>query len=328
MVSDLLPSYVGAFYQYGLTIVSILATVILMAGGIIWLTSAGNDSKVTQAKEMIFGSLAGVFLLFSSYLILETINPELVKLKGIESEKLDEVVLDYVCCQATSSASTMLGNDCHDMGGKRMTGYMPVNGVCVKEGCCLLYTDDSKTTLDYCQDSIESSCSVNYNQYNYNPSYSPGGNDAFSGKNSYSWEKGSCVSNKKCGNNIKYPCEKSEDGDNCGIGTNSGHCYGQKCYIGDGRDGEPCGNKEGSICGESGSCKNQDGGGGRSCIGDCCEKVQPNGCAGKADGSECNNNTSEGYCYDSQCLVGDGKGGQRCGDPKNKSVCVHEDKET
>ncbi|MCX6795244.1 MAG: pilin [Candidatus Falkowbacteria bacterium] len=86
--SSLLPRYVGAFYQYALAIVGILAAVILMAGGILWMTSAGNESKITKAKGMIFGSLTGVALLYGSYLILATINPALIELKPIQSPSI------------------------------------------------------------------------------------------------------------------------------------------------------------------------------------------------------------------------------------------------
>ena len=69
--------YIIGIYNYGLSIAGILAAIILMAGGLLWLVSAGDASKITQAKELITGSVTGLIILMSSYLILFTVNPEL-----------------------------------------------------------------------------------------------------------------------------------------------------------------------------------------------------------------------------------------------------------
>lgn len=232
MISTLLPSYIGAFYKYGLTVTGLLATVILMAGGIIWLTSAGNESKVKQAKEMIFGSLAGVLLLFSSYIILETINPELVKLRPIESQSIAKVTLDIVCCQTTTGASMMEADECVEVKGSRMQGYMAIGGTCVKEGCCMLYSDTAKKSLKSCQSSLKEMCNITKNFLDYT---------------AVSWEENSCSKIQVCNNIFIDPCKDTKDGEDCKIGNNDGYCYNQKCYTGPGKDGEPCGN-EGGKC--------------------------------------------------------------------------------
>ena len=313
MVSDLLPSYIGAFYQYGLTIVGILATVILMAGGIIWLTSAGNDSKVTQAKEMIFGSLAGVFLLFSSYLILKTINPELVKLKGIESKNLDGIALDIVCCQTTSGAEMTEAKDCK---GSKMTGYFPENGICIKQGCCLATLPSGD--IASCKLSRKNECGV-------------GNSNLGDTTLKVTWEEKSCANITKCKGNIYDPCEGQEDLADCGYPGNSGKCYYGHCYVGKGKVGEPCGNPKnstspnGSFCVDenSGDCEERDTSNLRSCDSKsiCCKKVQPNGCTGKTDGTKCNTNTLKGYCYGQKCYTGKGKDGEPCGNEEG-SICI------
>jgi len=75
--------YILAIYNYGLSAAGILAAIILMAGGVLWLVSGGDASKVTQAKELITGSVVGLVILASSYIILTQINPDLVKFKPI-----------------------------------------------------------------------------------------------------------------------------------------------------------------------------------------------------------------------------------------------------
>jgi len=78
-----LSQYIVAIYNYGLSIAGILAAIVLMAGGVLWLVSGGDASKVTQAKELITGSIIGLVILASSYIILTQINPDLVKFKSI-----------------------------------------------------------------------------------------------------------------------------------------------------------------------------------------------------------------------------------------------------
>ena len=78
---------VKGFYDYGLGIGGILAAIVLMAAGIIWLTSGGSSEKISQAKSLIAGSITGLFLLFCSWMILKTINPYLLnfKIKDVKS---------------------------------------------------------------------------------------------------------------------------------------------------------------------------------------------------------------------------------------------------
>lgn len=75
--------YIKGIYQYGLSIAGILAAIILMAAGLLWLVSGGDAGKIGQAKEMIFGSLTGVIILASAYLILDKVNPNLINMPNI-----------------------------------------------------------------------------------------------------------------------------------------------------------------------------------------------------------------------------------------------------
>lgn len=79
-----LAQYIRAIYNYAIAVAGILAAIVLMAGGVIWLISGGDSSKVTQAKELIFGSISGLVILASSYILLTQINPDLVTLKTID----------------------------------------------------------------------------------------------------------------------------------------------------------------------------------------------------------------------------------------------------
>ncbi len=89
--------YVKAIYDYGISIGAILATVVLMAAGVIWLTSGGSQDKIGQAKNMISGSIIGLVLLFGSYTILNLVNPELVDFNILDIDNIAELQTIYYC---------------------------------------------------------------------------------------------------------------------------------------------------------------------------------------------------------------------------------------
>jgi hypothetical protein len=71
--------YITGIYNYGLSVAGILAAIMLMAGGLLWLVSGGDAGRITQAKELIVGSITGLIILAASFIILVQINPNLVK---------------------------------------------------------------------------------------------------------------------------------------------------------------------------------------------------------------------------------------------------------
>ncbi len=83
--------YILAIYKYAIGIVGILATVVLMYGGIRWLTSGGSSEKIGDAKAWIGAALSGLVLALASFLILNTINPELVKIQSINPDNISKV---------------------------------------------------------------------------------------------------------------------------------------------------------------------------------------------------------------------------------------------
>lgn len=76
-----LATCVKTFYQFGVGAVAILAVVVMMWGGLMWTMSGGNVSRIETAKEWIYGSVLGLVIALSSFLLLNTINPQLTFLK-------------------------------------------------------------------------------------------------------------------------------------------------------------------------------------------------------------------------------------------------------
>ncbi|MFA5076181.1 MAG: pilin [Patescibacteria group bacterium] len=90
--------YIGAIYRFGISAASVLAIVMIIIGGFIWLTSAGNPTRVTQAKGYIGGALVGLVLALSSYSILRTINPALTEFRPLHILYVGEAPLAIATC--------------------------------------------------------------------------------------------------------------------------------------------------------------------------------------------------------------------------------------
>lgn len=75
--------YIAEIYKYAIGAVGILATVVMMIGGIVWITAGGNAAKIGEAKAWIGAALSGLVLMLTSYVILNIVNPDLVKLKKL-----------------------------------------------------------------------------------------------------------------------------------------------------------------------------------------------------------------------------------------------------
>ncbi|KKS89907.1 MAG: hypothetical protein UV65_C0025G0003 [Parcubacteria group bacterium GW2011_GWF2_43_11] len=73
-----LPEYVKYLFNFSLASAGLVIFIILIYAGVRRLTSAGNPAAQKEAKDRILAAILGLFVLLFSYLILTTINPELV----------------------------------------------------------------------------------------------------------------------------------------------------------------------------------------------------------------------------------------------------------
>jgi hypothetical protein len=73
-------AWVSKIYDFALMIGGVLAFGAIVYGGVLYAASMGNPSKQSEGKEWVTSALLGVLLLGGAYLILYTINPDLVNL--------------------------------------------------------------------------------------------------------------------------------------------------------------------------------------------------------------------------------------------------------
>lgn len=88
-----LPSFgelVATIFTWSLNILGIVVFVMIFFAGFKWFTAAGNTAKVNEARGQITNAITGALILLSAYIILYTINPDLVggkfELPGVGSE--------------------------------------------------------------------------------------------------------------------------------------------------------------------------------------------------------------------------------------------------
>ncbi|PKM88259.1 hypothetical protein CVU83_01955 [Candidatus Falkowbacteria bacterium HGW-Falkowbacteria-2] len=250
-------SYIGefikGFYDYGLGIGGILAAVVLMAGGILWLTSAGSSDTVGKAKNLIIGSISGLLLLVGAWFMLNTINPALINFKIHEITGIRRIA--NVCCEyredGRNKASNTLSNDCEEKKGTSYTSTMEgvyIAGVnkCIyaKVGCNIQKDCDGAAVKCFdsdIQQTVRQKCGNKFIDL-------------------YDYKNGRCVNHPEC-NKLIANCFGIKNGDKCetidsgnwyfayinGVKV-PGHCYNTMCYLGDGKEGEYCGSKPGAGC--------------------------------------------------------------------------------
>jgi len=75
-----LTELIAYIYEWAMAIGGIAAFIALVSAGFQYLTSAGDITKMSDAKKQITSAITGLVLLLSTFLILSTINPELTTL--------------------------------------------------------------------------------------------------------------------------------------------------------------------------------------------------------------------------------------------------------
>lgn len=315
MSSNLLASYVISFYNYGLAFSGILATLVLMGAGLIWLTSGGDSGKITQAKKLISGAIIGLLILVCAWMILNTINPNLTRLSNIEVSVVKKQEISAISCCSSVSGNVVVPVDV--INGKRVFASgenkgKPIkcgNGTveCGKGQSCIISGTNNAFS---CIDTSKYECCQYDQTLKFNTSFC------------FPISKGApCppndVINKLVTNGATYHLE-TRLSTYCSLGTDDFTCKTTSKNL-----GESCGN-EGGTCYSTCPKNNEQDSGGSACKGDlkCCMPIEANtvkgDCTGHADGSECAQ-TSD-YCYGQVCLTGKGKVGERCG-IKPGSIC-------
>lgn len=77
-------NYISMVYQVGIWSIGMLSMFMIIFGGYMYITAAGNNSEMGKAKSIITDAIIGLLLALVSYLVLYVINPDLIKLQRLE----------------------------------------------------------------------------------------------------------------------------------------------------------------------------------------------------------------------------------------------------
>ncbi|MBU0661261.1 pilin [Patescibacteria group bacterium] len=66
-----IPAFAGRIIQYMLAVIGAVVFAVFFAGGVMWMTSAGNQEKVSKGTKTMLYAVIGLFVIFSAYGILQ-----------------------------------------------------------------------------------------------------------------------------------------------------------------------------------------------------------------------------------------------------------------
>jgi amino acid transporter len=75
-----LSNYLNSLYKLGVAAAAGLAVIMVIWGGVEYITAVAGEGK-SGGKERITSAILGLLLALGSYIILNTINPDLLSLK-------------------------------------------------------------------------------------------------------------------------------------------------------------------------------------------------------------------------------------------------------
>ncbi|MDO8462675.1 MAG: hypothetical protein Q7S96_00150 [bacterium] len=90
-------SYIAAIYRWAVPLAAVVAVVVIMVGGVLWMVG-GAAGQVQRAKTFIMNAVIGLGLVLLSYLILQTVNPDLVQLSLPRTAIIRSVTLAEDIC--------------------------------------------------------------------------------------------------------------------------------------------------------------------------------------------------------------------------------------
>ena len=76
-----LPQYITIVYRFAIGVIALLAVLMIVFGGFNWITAAGNEQRIGDAKGTIIAAIIGLIIALTSYTLLNTLNPNLIALQ-------------------------------------------------------------------------------------------------------------------------------------------------------------------------------------------------------------------------------------------------------
>lgn len=73
-----LPTIIGTFIKAALSFVGVIFLILVIYGGFLWMTAAGNEQNVTKAKGIITSAIIGMVIIAAGYAITDFVLTNLI----------------------------------------------------------------------------------------------------------------------------------------------------------------------------------------------------------------------------------------------------------
>jgi len=91
-VTDGLASCIQKIYLLSLGLGAIVALLMIVLAGYRYMTAGGNGAQVESAKDSFESAFIGLIIIFTAFILLSLINPDLVRFKNFDKTlKLPEI---------------------------------------------------------------------------------------------------------------------------------------------------------------------------------------------------------------------------------------------
>ena len=126
-----LSMYLVGIYNFLLSIVGIVAVMMLIVGGMRYITAAGNSAAIGDAKDIIQNAIVGLLLALLSWVFIATINPDVLYIKK-------PTLTAYNVYNPKCTVSAADANPCLCVNGEivSLNTGSTCNKTCDKEGKC------------------------------------------------------------------------------------------------------------------------------------------------------------------------------------------------
>ena len=85
-------------FPFMLSAAAILAVLMIVIAGARWVASAGSEAEIKAARDMITNAIIGLILAFAAWLIINTLNPDILKVARGQIESSKKIVLIERIC--------------------------------------------------------------------------------------------------------------------------------------------------------------------------------------------------------------------------------------
>ena len=82
------PHYLESLFKLTIATIAVAALLMIVIGGYYYIISAGNQSKISSAKEIIWNSILGLVVVMFIGILFYTINSDILHFKPAFPEKM------------------------------------------------------------------------------------------------------------------------------------------------------------------------------------------------------------------------------------------------